>query len=115
METLAGLLTLGSTIPFFTLACEPVQSIVFPPPELPENFRRRAKWLNLYDADDVLGWPLKPLSDSYHDAVAEDMEVDVCNILTAWNPANHQAYWTDDSVIKPAAYQLASILEACDK
>ena len=115
METLAGLVTLGSNIPLFTLACDPVVSIEFPPPALPEKLRKSAKWLNLYDSDDVLGWPLKPLSGSYGESVTTDMEVNVGNILTNWNPANHAAYWTDDSVIKPAAYLLGSILEACDK
>lgn len=114
METVAGMVTLGSNIPLFTLACTPVTSIEFPPPGLPESFRKKAKWLNLYDADDVLGWPLKPLSGSYNDAVTEDVEVSVGNILTSWNPANHAAYWTDDSVVKPVAYLLASILEACE-
>ncbi|MCM0084279.1 hypothetical protein L4X63_22090 [Geomonas sp. Red32] len=112
METLAGLVTLGTNIPFFTMTESPVVSIEFPPNTLPEKVRRRAKWLNLYDSDDVLGWPLKPLSPSYADAVSEDIEVSVGNILTAWNPANHAAYWTDDEVIKPAAYLIGSIFEA---
>lgn len=114
METLAGLVTLGTNIPLFTLAVDPVTSIEFPPPGLPEKLRKKAKWLNMYDSDDVLGWPLKSLSRTYADAVTEDMEVSVGNILTAWNPANHAAYWTDDSVIKPAAYLISSILEASD-
>ena len=113
METLAGLVTLGTNIPLFTLAHEPVACIKFPPAELSENLRKRAKWLNLYDSDDVLGWPLKPLSMDYADTVTEDIEVSVGNILTAWNPANHAAYWADDSVMKPAAYLITSILEEC--
>ena len=114
METLAGLVTMGSNIPLFTLACNPVKSIEFPSPALPENLKKKAKWLNFYDSDDVLGWPLKPLSASYAEAVTEDLEVNVGNILTSWNPANHAAYWTDDSVIKPLAYLVASLLEACE-
>lgn len=114
METLSGLITLGTNIPLFTLACDPITSIKFPPPALPDKLKKRAKWLNLYDSDDVLGWPLKALSPSYAEAVTEDMEVNVGNILTSWNPANHAAYWTDDSVIKPIAYLIGSILEACD-
>ena len=112
METLSGLVTLGSNIPLFTLTCDKIVSIQFPPPELPESLKKKARWLNLYDADDVLGWPLKALSRSYAEAVTEDLEVNVGNILTSWNPANHAGYWTDDSVIKPVAYLVASILEA---
>ena len=114
METLAGMVTLGTNIPLFTLNCDPVTSIEFPPPSLPDALRKKAKWLNLYDSDDVLGWPLKPLSESYAAVVTEDIEVSVGNILTSWNPANHAAYWTDDGVIKPTAYLLASLLEASE-
>ncbi|HJV65567.1 MAG TPA: hypothetical protein VJ550_07540 [Geomonas sp.] len=115
METLAGLVTLGSTIPLLSVAANPVTAIEFPASGLPEKVRKKAKWLNLYDADDVLGWPLKPLSPSYAAAVSEDLEVSVGNILTSWNPANHAAYWTDDSVMKPVGYLLSSILEACQE
>ena len=111
METLAGLITLGTNIPLFTLAHDPAVCIEFPPAGLPANLKKKAKWFNFYDSDDVLAWPLKPLSINYADNVSEDIEVSVGNILTAWNPANHAAYWTDDSVIKPAAYLIASILE----
>jgi len=113
LETLCGLVTLGSNIPLFTLGHSPVACIKFPPPGLPEQFRKRAKWLNLYDSDDVLGWPLKPLSLCYADTVSEDIEVSVGNILTSWNPGNHAAYWTDDSVVKPLSYLIATILEQC--
>jgi hypothetical protein len=112
METLAGLVTLGTNIPLFTLAHSQVNSIAFPPPGLPEKLKKKAKWLNMYDSDDVLGWPLKPLSLSYAEAVTEDLEVNVGNILSSWNPANHAAYWVDDTVTKPIAYLLSSILEA---
>jgi hypothetical protein len=115
METLAGLVTLGTNIPFHSVACDPVTSIEFPAPQLPDKLKKKAKWLNMYDSDDVLGWPLKPLSLSYAAAVSEDIEVNVGNILTSWSPANHAAYWTDDSVIKPVAYLIASILEECAK
>lgn len=112
METLAGLVTLGSGIPLSTVSCKEVASIRFPPPELDQKLAKRAKWLNFYDSDDVLGWPLKPLSDSYAQAVTEDVEVSVGNILNSWNPANHLGYWTDASVMKPVGYLVASILEA---
>jgi hypothetical protein len=113
METLAGMITLGTNIPLFTLGCDKVSCIDFPPATLPDNLRKKAKWLNFYDSDDVLGWPLKPLSICYADTVHEDIEVSVGNILTAWNPANHAAYWTDDSVIKPTSYLIAKVLEEC--
>lgn len=112
METLAGLVTLGSNVPLFTVALDAINAIQFPPPQLPEQYAKKAKWLNLYDSDDVLGWPLKQLSPSYAEAVSEDIEVSVGNLLTSWTPANHAAYWNDDTVIKPTLYLLSTLLEA---
>lgn len=112
METLSGMVTMGSNIPLCTAGLDAVTAIDFPPPTLAAPLSSKARWLNLYDSDDVLGWPLKPLSDSYSKVVSDDMEVSVGNILTAWNPTNHAAYWNDDTVIKPTLYLLASILEA---
>lgn len=112
METMAGLVTMGSSIPLCCVEKENPACIEFPPPTLPEPLRNKAKWLNLYDSDDVLGWPLKPLSQSYLATVSEDIEVSVGNILTTWNPANHAAYWSDEAVIKPLVYLLSTILEA---
>jgi len=111
METLAGLVTMGTSIPLFTLAHDPVACIQFPPAGLPQQLRRRAKWLNFYDSDDVLSWPLKPLTMNYSETVSEDIEVSVGNLLAAWNPANHAGYWTDEGVLKPSAYLIASLLE----
>lgn len=112
METLAGIVTFGSNIPLFTLALEQVEAIAFPPPELPKALRLEARWLNYYDADDVLGWPLRPLSPSYAAAVSEDVAIDTGGPLTAWNPASHGEYWTDDSFTKPVAELIARIVEA---
>ena len=30
-----------------------------------DKYGYKFKWINLYDKDDILGWPLKPLSKSY--------------------------------------------------
>jgi hypothetical protein len=103
METLSGMVTFGSTIPLFTLALPEVRSIEFPPATLPENLKAKAKWLNFVDADDVLGYPLKPLSPSYAQAVTDDIEINVGGLFTSWNPISHNEYWTDDDFTKPVA------------
>ena len=59
--------------------------------------------MNFFDADDVLGSPLKPLSPSYDQAVSADLEINVGNLLMAWNPIAHTAYWTDHDFAKPVA------------
>jgi len=114
METLAGLVTFGSPIPLFTLALRNVVSIAFPPPTLPAPLAAVAKWLNFYDPDDVLGWPLKPLSPSYDQAVSADHVIDVGNALTSWNPLSHDAYWRDASFIEPAAELIRAVAAAAD-
>jgi hypothetical protein len=112
METLTGLVTFGSNIPLFTLALPEIQSITFPPAPLPEYLKARAKWLNFFDADDVLGYPLKPLSPSYGSAVSEDIEINVGGLFTSWNPVSHAEYWTDNDFTKPVARLISDIIIA---
>ncbi|MCA1706464.1 MAG: hypothetical protein LC808_25650 [Actinobacteria bacterium] len=59
--------------------------------------------MNLYDEDDVIAYPLKCLNDAYAASVAEDVQVNVGNILTMWNPASHTGYWSDGAVIRRIA------------
>lgn len=94
-------ITTGCNIPIFvaahkTASIEPIRA--------PNTAFR---WLNIYDPDDVLGWPLQPLSASYEKLV-EDRAINAGQglanfLLTSWNPLSHTAYWTDDDVIKPLA------------
>jgi hypothetical protein len=110
MHTLAGFVTFGSPIPLFTLALDDVISITFPPPTLPAPLQPHAQWLNFFDADDVIGYPLKPLSPSYNHAVQEDREINVGNLFTSWNPIAHTAYWTDNDFTAPVAQLLKDLL-----
>lgn len=114
METLAGMVTFGSNIPLFSLALDQadIKSFEFPPAGLPANLIPRAKWLNFFDADDVLGYPLKPLSPSYDKAVTEDREINVGNLFTSWNPISHTEYWSDGDFIKPVAQLIGDIAKA---
>lgn len=100
METLAGLVTFGCNIPLFTLAYDPVECITFPPATLSDDLKVKTKWLNLFDPDDILGWPLKKLSPAFGKAVTEDREINVGSVFTSWNPASHAEYWADGNFIK---------------
>ncbi len=115
LETLAGIITFGSPIPIFTLAYKKkdVKSIKFPPDALPSNLKSNAKWLNFFDVDDVLGWPLKHLSKSYKFRVSKDNKINVGGIFTSWNPLCHFKYWTDDDFTKPVAQYISDILKVC--
>ena len=64
------------------------------------------KWLNYFDADDILGYPLKPINAAYSRAVNEDVQIQTGSILGA-----HTGYWTDNRFTKPVARSFASVLE----
>lgn len=115
LETLVSMVTFGCNIPLFTLAFNNLDPIQFPTPgierffpiETPsEHLAAVTKWLNFYDPDDVLGYPLRPLGAKYAAAVSDDIPVNVGGLLRAWNPASHTAYWTDNDVTKPVAQLL---------
>jgi len=106
-------ITTGCSIPIFvaahkTMTIRPIQ----PPPGNSADF----KWLNLYDPDDVLGWPLAPLSDTYAQLV-QDRPISAGHGLVNWllkstTSLSHTAYWTDDDVIEPLAQMLSEFLNA---
>jgi hypothetical protein len=97
-------LTTGCNIPVFVAAHQrmDVKPIIKPNPGF--------SWLNLYDPDDALGWPLQPLEGGY-ETLVEDRVVNagqgILDFMTkSWNPLSHTAYWTDDEVIKPLSAML---------
>jgi hypothetical protein len=113
MKTLAGFVTFGSTIALFTLALTKFQGFTFPPDELAGNVRNAAHWLNIYDPDDVLGYPIKPLCPEYDgNSQIEDRAINVGGLLTSWNPLSHNDYWTDNDFTKPVAKLIEAIVSA---
>lgn len=110
MKWLSGIVTFGCNIPLFTFAYEKVEPIVFPPQSLRPDLKKKAKWLNFYDPDDVLGYPLKPINSDYRNVVTKDIPINVGGILSSWNPAAHSKYWTDNDFTKPVAKFIARFL-----
>ena len=119
-ETLSGIVTFGCNIPLFTLAYTNLEPIAFPTPGIERYFPAATpareiadvtKWLNFYDADDVLGYPLRPLDPKYAATVSEDIPVNAGGLFSSWNPASHTAYWTDNDVTKPVADLLHRTLQ----
>ena len=113
MRTLCTLVTFGCNIAIFSLALQQYVGIDFPPAELKEPLKSAARWLNFFDPQDILGYPVKPLWDGYanHSQIA-DLEINVGNIFTSWNPLSHDQYWTDDDFTEPVAKQIKAILKA---
>ncbi len=67
LETLAGMITFGCNIPFFTFAYKKsdINPIRFPGSKLPPVLDLLARWKNYYDPDDILGYPLQPINHAY--------------------------------------------------
>lgn len=102
--TCAGLVTTGCNIPVFIAAHKVMHVIPIAPPT------RHFKWINFYDPDDVLGWPLQPLPGGYHELV-EDRIVNASGgvaslLLRSWNPLSHNSYWDDAEVVDAIAAML---------
>jgi hypothetical protein len=95
--TCASFVTTGCNIPIFCAAHK--QMDIKPIARPTERF----EWINLYDPDDALGWPLQPLSPGYA-ALVDDRPINagqgvVTWILKSWNPLSHTAYWGDGQVL----------------
>jgi hypothetical protein len=103
METLAAMITLGCNIPVFvmgTIAPEPIEL-------------QGARWVNYFDRDDVLGFPLRPLyfpNPGEGAAYAlEDVEVKVGllrNLGAGQTPLSHGYYWTNADVVGGIAREI---------
>ena len=94
LRSLVRLCTTGCNIPLFVAGHQPIVPIAKPTPAF--------QWLNFFDEDDVLGWPLRPLSAGY-DALVEDIDVNagagVLGVLTSMTPLSHEQYWQDGDVV----------------
>ncbi|MDN4059510.1 hypothetical protein QPK31_14885 [Massilia sp. YIM B02769] len=107
--TCSGLMTTGCNIPIFVAAHRNMQIKPIAPPT--PIFH----WLNLYDPDDVLGWPLQPLSEDYR-VLVEDRAINAGQgavnwMLKSWNPLSHSAYWQDNAVLAPLAGMIRRMIE----
>jgi hypothetical protein len=122
LETLAGFVTLGCNIPMFTFTFGPHRVFpitvapegfdgrqflpAFPGAALPQPLKDKARWLNFYSKRDLLGFPLKPLNQYFHDEERiEDIPVESETWLSRWLPywsgyTAHFGYWTNGIVLE---------------
>lgn len=100
-KTIKRFYTTGCNIPIFVSG----HNVIKPIPKLNNEFQ----WHNYYDEDDVLGWPLKPLSPEYR-ALVHDHEINVGGFFRSWNPLSHSEYWEDKDFLKPVTKFIKSIL-----
>jgi len=110
MDWLAAIVTFGCNLPLFTFAYSQVEPIQFPPPRLREDLKGKSRWLNYYDPDDILGYPLKPISEGYAEVVTRDIAINAGGVFSSWNPLSHNGYWTDNDFTRPVAGLISSFL-----
>jgi hypothetical protein len=110
-ETLTLLYTLGSPIALWSLRYPKFgQPITFPPKGLARHHPDvAARWVNVYDPDDVIGYPLKELNAAYRRTVTEDRPVNAGSLWTGWTPLSHTGYWSNDRLATSIATDLAAV------
>jgi hypothetical protein len=96
LSRLKLLVTTGCNLPLFVGGMKDVTPFGKPN----DAFR----WINYYDKDDVLGWPLKPLSPAYEQLVEQDV------IVNAGLPIfSHLNYWKRSTVLQLIGQAIAAI------
>ena len=116
-------------------AADPYVPIRVPSPSnlLPANWTADKKWLNYYDRDDILGWPLTALAAVDEDAgeneitalmdpadrarflgMVNDHTINVGWPIQSATPFSHVGYWKDKDFIKPVAAHLAALHEVVE-
>ena len=110
MNWLTGIITFGCNIPLFTFACPKIVPISFPPPRLAKRLKPKARWLNYYDPDDVLAWPLKSVNAAYARVVSDDRLINVGGAVIGRTPFSHLRYWPDRGFAREVAAFLVTLL-----
>lgn len=107
--TLNLLYTLGSPIAMWSLRYENFgDPIDFPAPQFKDYYPGVFhEWVNIYDTDDAIAFPISRLNEKYADGRVKDRQVNVGNWRQFWNPLCHLGYWLDTEIIEQIAYGLA--------
>ncbi len=113
-ETLTLLYTMGSPLALWSLRFREFgQPITVPAPQLAQHYPQlKGEWINYYDRDDVVAFPLKVLNEAYQQAVTADVQVNVGGLLTSWNPLAHMEYWTDRDILGPVSQAITAVWQA---
>lgn len=97
LANLRVLITTGCNLPFFESAM----------PEAEQKFFRVNKdfqWINFYDRDDLLGWPLRPLGGRFKEIVQDQERNRIGSTLTS-----HVKYWGHDELNEEIARKILEL------
>jgi len=108
-DTLTNFYSFGTTLPLWSLRYHDFSC----PIQVPSSHVNRyyagleGEWVNFYDRDDILGYPLRPIDPAYERAVKEDIEVNSGGVAMSWNPLSHGGYFSNRSMNQRIAQGLA--------
>jgi len=114
-ETLALFVTYGSPLAIWRLRFgDDYKAIRFPGSAAEELYPElEPRWLNVYDADDVIGYPIGRLTESYAELTEkgylEDRQRNVGSFWKSWNPLSHKGYFRDEASLEELAGYLAGV------
>lgn len=108
--TLTSLITYGSNIPLFLPPVSPIECISFPSPGLPAALAGVASWKNIFDPDDILGYPLNDIWDDKHGTTIQDIDINAGFWPISEMPAAHTKYDSDDDFIDIAYGEIVKII-----
>jgi hypothetical protein len=64
------------------------------------------QWINFYDRDDLLGWPLRPLGGRFEDLVQDEERDRIGSTVTS-----HFKYWRDKKLNEEIAHRILRSVE----
>ena len=116
LQPLKTWFTTGCNIPIFVSGFQDVRAVHN------QAYGYKFNWINYFDYDDVLGYPLKPLNILFnhnntvahgqpYDKAVTDIQVNANDgilgaITSGWNPMSHTQYWGDNTVLDALASAL---------
>jgi hypothetical protein len=86
LANLRLLITTGCNLPFYESGSPTSEQRFF-------RTSRDFQWINFYDRDDLLGWPLRPLGGRFKELVQDEERNDIGSTLTS-----HFGYWRNDEL-----------------
>lgn len=110
-ETLTGFFLYGNNIPLFITGYDPDvwKPIIFPSDKLNSSLKNHATWINYYDKNDPLGFPMKNINQDFINSKIIDEQINVGNIFSSWNIGSHLAYWKSKRLLKKFVAYLVSL------
>jgi hypothetical protein len=91
------LITTGCNLPFFASAVSGTEQRFF-------RVNKDFQWINFYDRDDVLGWPLRPLGGRFEEIVQDEERNGIGSLLTS-----HGKYWKHDDLNEEIAGKILDL------